>query len=62
MSLTELALLDGRMPLPLWDVIGLTLTFTLTLIDETPHISVRYRARSQEYTQVFKKCNFIGLY
>jgi hypothetical protein len=25
MSLTELALLDGRRPLPLWDVIGLTL-------------------------------------
>jgi hypothetical protein len=25
-SLTELALLDGRRPLPLWDVIGLTLT------------------------------------
>jgi hypothetical protein len=31
MSLTELALLDGRRPLPLWDVIGLTLTLTLTL-------------------------------
>jgi hypothetical protein len=30
MSLTELALLDGRRPLPLWDVIGLTLTLTLT--------------------------------
>jgi hypothetical protein len=29
MSLTELALLDGRRPLPLWDVIGLTLTLTL---------------------------------
>jgi hypothetical protein len=28
MSLTELALLDGRRPLPLWDVIGLTLTLT----------------------------------
>jgi hypothetical protein len=26
MSLTELPLLDGRRPLPLWDVIGLTLT------------------------------------
>jgi hypothetical protein len=25
MSLTELALLDCRRPLPLWDVIGLTL-------------------------------------
>jgi hypothetical protein len=24
-NLTELALLDGRRPLPLWDVIGLTL-------------------------------------
>jgi hypothetical protein len=31
MSLTELALLDGRRPLPLWDVIGLTLTLTLTI-------------------------------
>jgi hypothetical protein len=30
MSFTELALLDGRRPLPLWDVIGLT-TLTLTL-------------------------------
>jgi hypothetical protein len=29
MSLTELALLDGRRPLPSWDVIGLTLTLTL---------------------------------
>jgi hypothetical protein len=29
MSLTELALLDGKRPLPLWDVIGLTLTLTL---------------------------------
>jgi hypothetical protein len=29
MSLTELALLDSRRPLPLWDVIGLTLTLTL---------------------------------
>jgi hypothetical protein len=28
MSLTELALLDGRRPLPLWDVTGLTLTLT----------------------------------
>jgi hypothetical protein len=27
MSLTELALLDGRRPLPLRDVIGLTLSF-----------------------------------
>jgi hypothetical protein len=30
-SLTELALLDGRKPLPLGDIIGLTLTLTLTL-------------------------------
>jgi hypothetical protein len=30
MSLTELALPDGRRPLPLWDVIGLTLTLTST--------------------------------
>jgi hypothetical protein len=30
MSLTELALLDGRRPLPLGDVIGLNLTLTLT--------------------------------
>jgi hypothetical protein len=30
MSLTELALLDGRRPLPLGDVMGLTLTLTLT--------------------------------
>jgi hypothetical protein len=29
MSLTELTLLDGRRPLPLGDVIGLTLTLTL---------------------------------
>jgi hypothetical protein len=29
MSLTELALLDGRRPLPLGDVIGLTLKFKL---------------------------------
>jgi hypothetical protein len=29
MSLTELALLDGRRPLPLGDVIGLTLNFKL---------------------------------
>jgi hypothetical protein len=28
MSLTQLALLDGRRPLPLGDVIGLTLTVT----------------------------------
>jgi hypothetical protein len=28
MSLTDLALLDGMRPLPLWDVIGLTLTLT----------------------------------
>jgi hypothetical protein len=32
MSLTELALLDGRRPLPLGDVIGLTLTLTLIKI------------------------------
>jgi hypothetical protein len=31
MSLIELALLDGRRPLPLGDVIGLTVTLTLTL-------------------------------
>jgi hypothetical protein len=31
MSLTELSLLDGRRPLPLWDVIRLTLTLTLNL-------------------------------
>jgi hypothetical protein len=30
MSLTEQALLDGRKPLPLGDVIGLTLTLTIT--------------------------------
>jgi hypothetical protein len=29
MSLTELALLDGRRPLPLGDVIGLTLTLIM---------------------------------
>jgi hypothetical protein len=29
LSLTELALLDDRRPLPLWDVIGLTLTLSL---------------------------------
>jgi hypothetical protein len=34
MSLTELALLDGRRPLPLWGIIGLTLTLTLTLTYE----------------------------
>jgi hypothetical protein len=33
MSLTELALLDGRRPLPLRDVIGLTLTLTLNTSD-----------------------------
>jgi hypothetical protein len=32
MSLTELALPDGRRPLPLGDVIGLTLTLTLFMI------------------------------
>jgi hypothetical protein len=31
MSLTELALLDGRRHLPLGDVIGLILTLTLTV-------------------------------
>jgi hypothetical protein len=35
MSLRELALLDGRRPLPLWDVIGLILTLTLTLMRST---------------------------
>jgi hypothetical protein len=39
MSLTDLALLDGRRPLPLWDVIGLTLTLTLNL---TFNLHVKY--------------------
>jgi hypothetical protein len=38
MSLTELALLDGRRPLPLWDVIGLTLTLPLTSVLEELYV------------------------
>jgi hypothetical protein len=34
MSLTELVLLDGRRPLPLWDEIGLTLTFYVSERDK----------------------------
>jgi hypothetical protein len=36
MSLTELALLDGRRPLPLGDVIGLTLNFKLHVCMHVP--------------------------
>jgi hypothetical protein len=50
MSLTQLALLDGTRPLPLWDVIGLTLTLTFIfknaclLIDSkrAPSVSFSY--------------------
>jgi hypothetical protein len=42
MSLTELALLEGRRPLPLGDVIGLTVTLTLTLRNE--HLLAAERA------------------
>jgi hypothetical protein len=44
-SLTELTLLDGRRPLPLWDVIGLNLTLTLTQCAE-PLRSEEDRKRS----------------
>jgi hypothetical protein len=44
MSLTELALLDGRRPLPLGDVIGLTLTLTLTIHEVEDFPSIRYEA------------------
>jgi hypothetical protein len=33
MSLTELAILDGRRPLPLWEVIGQTLSLILTNLE-----------------------------
>jgi hypothetical protein len=38
MRLTELAILDGRRPLPLWDVIGLTLNFNVTYFSAPPLI------------------------
>jgi hypothetical protein len=41
MSLIELALLDGRRPLPLWDVIGLTLTLTFTEVNVRKPIKSR---------------------
>jgi hypothetical protein len=48
MSLTELALLDGRRPLPLGDVIGLT----LTLIDRKPNNHfINYTKKSIRFAQ-----------
>jgi hypothetical protein len=52
MSLTELALLEGRRPLPLGDVMGLTLTLTATAqnsVSEYDIIFLLYRKSILEH-------------